>query len=1579
MRGVLTTFLIIVFEFTQVEDYCHPDRATAVNVPRHVLCGKLILANAYCVKMDLEKIRSISDACDLSGQDILDFIREERREKEKQDRDERAYQLEIRRQDKEILELQVNLEIRKSELTSEKFFANTSANAPSSRSHAKAPKLPPFDENKDDLDAYIQRFERYAKSQYWDQGEWAINLSALLKGKALDVYSRLAADDANTYETLKDALLKRFHLTAIGFQNKFRSARPDEGETAPQFVARLDNLFTRWADMDKTAKTYDGIKDLLLREQFLNSCKEELRLFLTERKPKNTSEMSKLAEQYSDAHGFLSVPTNVRKTARQPFDKKPEIKPLQARVPYVNRSKPFQSGQQRVSFPQNTYNQYPRSTEARTCYICHKSGHIARNCRSRPQNVAQVANIIASALSNFTGLSDAAQMPNSAPNAFENMSEPYVSGQPQKANQEFEKIACMMTPNVLKPCCSQNGIVDLKCGHKLPVMSAACGDKNPTGMPVTEGIINGNRIKVLRDSGCSGVVVKQDLVLAMQMTGEERHYVLIDRTVRKAPIAKIRVNTPYYTGECLALCLREPIYDLVIGNINGVRAPDDPDPNWFEESVKIHSHSSPEPRTDTISVNAVETRAQKLFCEKPVKKLLVPEQIPEIDKTQIKAEQQSDPYLAPIRKLANDKLEKRTRNGSRSVFFWTEGILYREFVAPGCNFGQPYKQLVVPSKFRSHVMKTAHETILGGHQGVKKTLDRILTSFFWPAIQSDVTRFCRSCDICQRTVHKGTVPKVPLGKMPLIDIPFQRVAVDLVGPIHPISEKGNRYILTLVDYATRYPEAIPLRNIDTASVGEALVDIFTRVGVPREILTDQGTQFTSDLMREISRLLSIRQLTTTPYHPSCNGLVERFNGTLKQMLKRLCAERPRDWDRYIGPLLFAYRDARHTSNGFSPFELLYGRTVRGPMSILKELWTGNKDENEEVRTTYQYVVDLRERIEDTCKIARDALCKSSERYKNLYDRKTKVRSFKTDDLVLLLLPNDHNKLLLQWKGPFRVVEPVGPVDIRIDLNGKMKVFHANMLKRYIPRTDITSTALTVDTIDSCDVFQQVCVSVIECEPETSEFESRETQFDNDDVLELPHLEAKETVDDIMISHLLSASQITETKRLLGNYRDVLTDLPGSTLLGCHDIKLTTEQPIRSKPYPMPYSLIDTVNQEVDNMIRMNIIERSESAYASPIVLVKKPDGTNRFCIDFRKLNRITIFDAEPIPNPEQIFSRLSKDHYFSKLDLTKGYWQVPMKPEAKDKTAFISPSGLYQFKTMPFGLINAPATFSRIMRKLIQDMQCVDNYIDDILVHTQSWETHMQTLSELLLRLKKAGLTAKPSKCSVGMDSIEYLGHVVGKSRLSPQQNKITKIQNAPRPVTKKQLRSFLGLSGYYRRFIPNYAAIAAPLTDKTRNSEPNKITWNESQQLAFEKLKHSLATSPILMLPDFDKVFTLRTDASDLGIGAILLQDHDEVSFPVAYASRKLLKRERVYACIEKECLALVWGVHKFQNYLYGKEFIVETDHQPLAYLQKAKVANARLMRWALGLQPYRIRIIAIKGSDNVGADFLSRNVEES
>ena len=296
-------------------------------------------------------------------------------------------------------------------------------------------------------------------------------------------------------------------------------------------------------------------------------------------------------------------------------------------------------------------------------------------------------------------------------------------------------------------------------------------------------------------------------------------------------------------------------------------------------------------------------------------------------------------------------------------------------------------------------------------------------------MQGDVTIFCRSCDVCQKTTAKGSAPRVLLRDIPLIDMPFRRGAVDLVGPILPASEKGRRYILTLADYATKYPEAVRLKNIETETVVEAMLDMYNRIGISEEVLSNLSTQFVSKCMEEVSRSLSIKRLRTTPYHPIGNGLVKRFNGTLKKMLRRLCNEQPRLWHRLVNPLLFAYRYIHRIlqdfkATGFSPFELLYRRTVRGPVQILKELWTGETD-GTEIKTSFRYIIELRQRLDNTMKISQEELLKSRKKTKTLYDQSAKEREFHKGDKVLLLLTTDTNKLFMQWKGPYKTISRRG--------------------------------------------------------------------------------------------------------------------------------------------------------------------------------------------------------------------------------------------------------------------------------------------------------------------------------------------------------------------------------------------------------------------------------------------------------------------------------------------------------------------------------------------------------------------------
>ena len=351
-------------------------------------------------------------------------------------------------------------------------------------------------------------------------------------------------------------------------------------------------------------------------------------------------------------------------------------------------------------------------------------------------------------------------------------------------------------------------------------------------------------------------------------------------------------------------------------------------------------------------------------------------------------------------------------------------------------------------------------------------------------------------------------------------------------------------------------------------------------------------------------------------------------------------------------------------------------------------------------------------------------------------------------------------------------------------------------------------------------------------------------------------------------------QTEKVQKLLKEFSDVFSNIPSRTNTAVHSIDTGQANPIRSGPYRIPQSLIDAVDKELDQMLEMGIVRPSTSPWASPLVIVPKPDGNIRFCIDYLKLNRVTKMDAYPMPRTDKMLEKIAKAKFISTIDLTKGYWQIPLDDEAISKSAFITPRGLFEFTVMPFGMKTAPATFQRMMRdKVLQGLESfADAYIDDVEVDTSTtFEEHSLHLRKVFERLRKAKLRARPSKCKIAKTVVDFVGHRVGKDTIKPRDALVRTIEEFPRPETKKQVRSFLGLTGYYRRFIKNYADIAIPLTNLTKKTEPTRVRWTDVCERAFNELKTLLKSPPILRPPHWDELFILQVDASDFGVGAIL------------------------------------------------------------------------------------------------------------
>ena len=401
---------------------------------------------------------------------------------------------------------------------------------------------------------------------------------------------------------------------------------------------------------------------------------------------------------------------------------------------------------------------------------------------------------------------------------------------------------------------------------------------------------------------------------------------------------------------------------------------------------------------------------------------------------------------------------------------------------------------------------------------------------------------------------------------------------------------------------------------------------------------------------------------------------------------------------------------------------------------------------------------------------------------------------------------------------------------------------------------------------------------------------------------------------------------------------------GRTSAVQHIIDTGNSQPVKVPPRPIPFHFADQVHKQLQEMAEEGIIRPSNSPWCAPAVYVPKANGEIRICVDFVQLNNITKKDSYPVPQADGPQQKLANKKVFSKIDLRSAYWQFPMEESSIEKTAFCPGPGygLWEFTVMPYGLTGATQTCQRGLDKVLKDCKhCTDNYVDDCIIFSENMETPIRDLRMVLDKLQSAGFTLRGSKCFFGKTEISHLGFEYSAKGVKPTKEKVQTIQEWPIPQCVKDVRSFLGLANFYRRFVSKFADIAAPLTALTTNKAT--FLWQSIHQQAFEQLKQALISPPVIAYPTPQDKFILTTDASDVGLGAILSTEQGTV---IEYASQILTPTEMNYATIEKECLAIVWAVRKFRHYLIGAHFTIHTDHKPLEWLESSKTSKSRSQR---------------------------------
>ncbi len=899
-----------------------------------------------------------------------------------------------------------------------------------------------------------------------------------------------------------------------------------------------------------------------------------------------------------------------------------------------------------------------------------------------------------------------------------------------------------------------------------------------------------------------------------------------------------------------------------------------------------------------------------------------------VSRVDLVQEQRKDPSLKDLYDLVVSSCQV---GNIRQGYVLQGDLLFRVWAPHGEGFsGDPIAQVVLPEKFRTSVIQAAHDNV-AGHMGVKKTYHRVLQNFFWPRVKRDVSKYVKTCHTCQITSKPNqTLKPAPLYPIPVMSQPFTHLIVDCVGPL-PRSRSGCSYLLTIMCQSTRYPAAYPLRSITTRNVVKAITEFISVFGIPKVIQTDQGSNFTSRLFSQVLKQLNITHNRSSAYHPQSQGALERFHQHLKSLLRSYCIELKADWQDGLPWLLLAAREVVQESTGFSPNELVFAHTVRGPLSVIRDQWV----ESDPPKNLISYVNGFRHRLYEAGELAKQNLQVAQKKMKQLFDRKVERREFCAGDQVLVLQPLIESPFQAKYFGPCSVVRRVSEQNYLIEMPNKRKaveICHVNLLKPYFAHdvpTEVTDTPVLVTG------------------------PAVEEEMSSDVVLQ-PRLKNSESLAKLdSLLGQVEGNRQGQLVDLIKSYPGLFGDTPTCTNLIEHDVDVGDAKPIAQRFYRVSPEKRKILESEVDYMLVNGLAVPSTSSWSSPCLLVSKPDGTFRPCTDFRKINAVTKPDSFPLPRMEDCVDQVGSARYVSKFDLLKGYWQVPLSVRAREICSFVTPSGLYSYTVMPFGLRNAPATFQRLMNKVVRGLEGCAVYLDYVVVFSDTWDEHLERVRALFDRLLWARLTINLAKCEFAKATVTYLGKVVGQGEVRTIQEKVKAIQDFPVPNTKKELLSFLGMAGYYREFCPNFASVSAPLTDLLKADV--KYVWSSICQQAFSQLKDLLSSAPVLAAPRLDRPFNLQVDASDAGAGAVLLQvDEKGVERPVSYFSKKFKGYQRNYSVIEKEALALVMALKHFDVYIgAGCLLVVYTDHNPLTFLRSLQNPNQRLMRWALFLQP--------------------------
>ena len=1289
-------------------------------------------------------------------------------------------ELEVIRQQTEKVKL--DLEERRASVTQEVKWSGASVHSFDVRNLRL---LPPFNER--DPDSFFVAFERVATARGWPDADCALMLQCVLTGKAQEAYTCLSLEDGSSYVKVKSAVLKAYELVPEAYRQRFRLWERRNGQTYVEFARDISNNFKRWLSaLDVT--TFEELCDLVIFEQFKNMLPRWIATYISERRVTTAAEAAVSADEYVLIHkgSFKERAVGRDDAGWRGYGSGVASSDQACAVRTSSLKSDFKS---RVKLDDN-------------CNYCRESGHWKVDCPVlQAKNKGGRSYVKPMAAASSAG----------------------------RSGGTFS----LCEPDVLEAYIPfiRDGFVSL-VGSDVKVP-----------------------IKILRDTGAydSYIVASVLPLSAVTDTGDCILSRGMGLTILPVPLHKMVLNCELVQGE-VAVGVRPALpvegVHFILGNgLAGscvwADSPSSavscccPAPSLVVARCPVAESEGSDGAAGVFSACAV-TRAmcksEALADGSSDAELDVPSlsDFPlSVPSSELLKEQQND---SSLREMFDRVVPNTVVSSAANGYFVQNGLLFRKWVAIGDDYvGEAVFQLVVPAKFRLLVLKVAHDE--GGHFGVRKTYGHLLKYFFWPRVKKDVAEYIKTCHVCQLTGKPNKhIKPAPLQPIPALSEPFEHLIVDCVGPLPP-SKSGCKYLLTIMCQSTRYPAAYPLRSITTKAVVKALSRFISIFGIPRVIQSDQGSNFSSHMFKKVLHLLRVKHNQSTAYHPQSQGALERFHQTLKSLLRAYCTEMDRDWEDGMPWLMLAAREAVQESTGFSPNELVFSHTVRGPLAVLKAGWV----DVEPPKNLIDFVNGFRHRLFVAGGMAKRNLQMSQNKMKKIYDRRVECQEFSPGDQVLALKPVVSSPFQAKYTGPYTVAKKISDLNYLIATPGRKKstqLCHVNLLKPYYNRvTDVAQAG-------KVGVHPALAVSPVSQESDGVP--------EPDDSLLCGRLKNSEFLGNLkkMLFHLADSKR-AELSELMQKYLCLFGDTPSRTDWVEHDIDVQDAQPIKQRFYRMSPHKSKHLDVEIAYMLENNIARPSTSSWASPCILVPKPDKTSRFCTDFRKVNSVTVSDSFPLPRMDDCIDQVGSAKFVSKLDLLKGYWQVPLSKRAQDIAAFVTPTGLYSYTVMPFGLRNSPATFQRLMNRVVSGLEGCSVYLDDLVIYSDTWYSHLQRIHALFDRLAEARLTINLAKCEFARATVTYLGRVVGQGCVAPVQAKVMAIENFPQPVTKKELQRFLGLVGYYRSFCKNVSTIVFPLTELIKAKV--KCIWSDDCKHAFENVKSLLSSSPVLAAPCFD------------------------------------------------------------------------------------------------------------------------------